>query len=119
MKFIPGEINIICTNLENSLIFYRDVLGFTVVDHADPAIRLACGERHYLLLAVAQLRADVRPYCCKATFSIDLLVDDLDEAVEHFRQHEVKFVDEFPRNDKRCFIEDPDGLVIEIIKADN
>ncbi len=28
MKFAVGEINIICTNLEASLRFYRDILGF-------------------------------------------------------------------------------------------
>ena len=29
MEFRAGEINIICTDVEKSLKFYRDVLGFT------------------------------------------------------------------------------------------
>ena len=30
MQFKPGEINIICSDLQQSLHFYRDLLGFSV-----------------------------------------------------------------------------------------
>ena len=41
MRFSPGETNVICTQLERSLVFYRDVLGYRVVEEEDGAVRLA------------------------------------------------------------------------------
>ena len=52
-KFSIGEINVICTDIEESLYFYRDILGFSVVEQEDETWHLACGKQSVLLLPVA------------------------------------------------------------------
>ena len=42
MRFRMGETNIICTDLERSLHFYRDLLGFEALEPEGPAWHLEC-----------------------------------------------------------------------------
>lgn len=116
MNFTIGEINIIGTDLERSLHFYRDVLGFEAIEREDPGYHLRCGDVKLLLLAVAG-PGQIQPYCSKPEISIDLLVDDLQEAYIHLTSYGVKFVSEFEPNSDRFFIRDPDGLVFEVIQS--
>jgi catechol 2,3-dioxygenase len=112
-----GEINIICTDLERSLRFYRDVLGFAVLNAEGPAWHLTCGETKFLLLGVAQRGHDRLPYCQMADFSIDLMVPNLDEARRHLSAAGVEFISETAPSPSRFFIRDPDGLALEIIQS--
>jgi catechol 2,3-dioxygenase-like lactoylglutathione lyase family enzyme len=114
-----GETNIICTDLERSLRFYRDLLGFEALEPEGPAWHLACDGRKFLLLGVAGRSREPTPYCEVAEFSLDLLVDDLREAKRRFEAAGVQFVSEFEPSADRFFIRDPDGLVLEIIQAAN
>ena len=111
-----GEINIICTDLDRSLPFYRDVLGFEAIEQEGIAYHLRCGQTRFLLLPVASSKLSRPPYGQTPEFSIDLLVDDLTETVRHFQAHQVEFVSEWQANDKRVYIRDPDGLVFEVIQ---
>jgi catechol 2,3-dioxygenase-like lactoylglutathione lyase family enzyme len=111
-----GEINIICTDLDRSLAFYRDALGFEVIEQEGPAYHLRCGEARFLLLGVAESPRELRSYCQSPEFSIDLITDDLSGVVERLRRQGVNFVSEFAPSAKRAFIRDPDGLVFEIIQ---
>ena len=111
-----GEINIICTDLDRSITFYRDVLGFELLKREKLACHLRCGHINFLLLAIAQSRPPNLPYGRTPTFSIDLLVDDLTNVVAHFKAEQVEFVSEWAPNEKRVFIRDPDGLVFEVIQ---
>jgi catechol 2,3-dioxygenase len=111
-----GEINIICTELDRSLRFYRDVLGFEVLGAEGPAYHLACGGTRFLLLGVARRSREALPYCQVADFSIDLLVPDLDEARRHMQAAGVETIFEPSPSSTRFFIRDPDGLVIELIR---
>lgn len=112
-----GEINIICTDLERSLMFYRDVLGFEVAEWEGIACHLRCGEVRFLLLPIASSRPARAAYGQTPEFSVDLLVDDLAETVRHFQAHAVEFLSEWQANEKRAFIRDPDGLVFEVIQG--
>lgn len=116
MQFLPGETNIICTNLQNSLHFYRDVLGFEVVGHRDKTYHLRCGNQSYVLMPVAQILPTLAPYCSIPTISFDLQVSDLRAACEYLKAHEVAFEKDFDPSRNSFFIRDPDGLVIEITK---
>lgn len=111
-----GEINIICTDLDRSIKFYRDVLGFEVLEQDDIACHIRCGQTRFLLLAMAQSESSRLPYGQTPEFSIDLMVNDLAEAVHYLKAHQVEFVSEWAENEKRVFIRDPDGLVFEVIQ---
>lgn len=119
MRFRIGETNIICTDLERSLRFYRDLLGFEVLEAEGPAWHLACDGRKFLLLGVAERSREPVPYCQTAEFSLDLLVEDLDQAKRRCEAAGVRFVAGFEPSASRFFIHDPDGLVLEIIAAAN
>ena len=111
-----GEINIICTDLDRSIKFYRDVLSFEVLEREGAACHLRCGQINFLLLAIAQSRPPNLPYGQMPTFSIDLLVDDLAKVFAHFKAEQVEIISEWAPNEKRIFIRDPDGLVFEVIQ---
>lgn len=87
MKFTPGEINIICTNLEQSRHFYCEILGFEKVSEEDGAVHLQCHGRQYLLLPVAQQPSSSATYCSKAEFSMDLMVADIKAAANYLHKH--------------------------------
>lgn len=80
-------------------------------------LALACGDTKFLLLPVASSTRRPPKYCTEPTFSIDLLVPDLQVAKELFESEGVDFVEEIPANEARFFIRDPDGLVLEIVQS--
>jgi catechol 2,3-dioxygenase-like lactoylglutathione lyase family enzyme len=92
LTFKPGETNIICLDLERSLRFYRDILGFQVVEHeGSAAVHMRCAEQPFLLLAVAKSPINEVEYCEVPAISFDLLVRDIKEAVSYFENHGVEF----------------------------
>ena len=72
MKFKIGETNIICSNLDNSLKFYKDILGFEIAEHEDGAVRLKCNNSYFLLLPVAKPAERRGDYCAFPEISFDL-----------------------------------------------
>lgn len=116
MRFALGEINVICSDLARSLVFYRDVLGFDVVEQEGSAWHLRCGQQLVLLLPVAETPAPTAPYCQMATLSADLLVDDLEAAYHHLRHHHVQFELEWQADAASFILRNPDGLVWEVLE---
>lgn len=114
MEFIPGETNIVCTNLQQSLHFYRDILGFEVVGKEKNVCYLRRGNQTFALMPVAQILPNRAPYCSVPTISFDLMVSDIRAAYEYLKTHDVTFEKELDGNNNSFFIRDPDGLVIEI-----
>lgn len=112
-----GEINVVCTDAEKSLRFYRDILGFEVLGEEGGCWHLACGETKFLLLPFAGSPRKPPKYCAEASFSVDLLVSDLQATKKFFESEGVDFVKEVSPNEERFFIRDPDGLVLEIIQS--
>lgn len=115
MQFSPGEINIICTQLDRSLAFYRDVLGYRVIGEENGAVRLALGERLLLLLPLASAPALELPYCERAAVTFDLLTDDLEAAARYLANCLVQFEKPWTLGDDYIVIKDPDGLRIEVV----
>jgi catechol 2,3-dioxygenase-like lactoylglutathione lyase family enzyme len=116
MKFQPGEINIICTDVQASLHFYRDVLGFIPTTDEEGFYHLLFGGNQYLLLPIAQPAASIDPYGAVPQFSMDLMVDDLRAAYAYFTQHGVAFAKEWKEGARMFVIRDPDGLHWEVIQ---
>jgi len=112
-----GEVNIVCTDAERSLGFYQDILGFDVTSEEDGCWHLTCGGVRFLLLPFATSREEHPSYCSEPVFSIDLIVDDLDAAKNHLESNGVEIMSDPAPNDSRILIRDPDGLVIEVIRA--
>ena len=116
-EFSIGEINVICSDIGQSLHFYRDILGFSVVEREGDAWHLASGARSVLLLPVAAQRRKPSPYCSVPTVSVDLMVDDLAAAHRHFKAHDVTFESAWVPDSRSFYIHDPDGLVWEVIAS--
>lgn len=114
MVFKSGETNIICTNIENSLKFYKNILGFEFVEKEGIAIRLRNGDNKFLLLPVAKSPRISAPYCTTPEYSLDLLVNSLPDAIAHLKSHNI--VPE-KQDEYSAIIRDPDGLVIEVIQT--
>ena len=112
-----GEVNIVCTDAERSLRFYRDLLGFEVIGEEEDAHHLRCGETQFLLLPVAESEGDRSPYCSVAAISVDILVTDISEAVRRLRAAGVEFASEWTPGASHVFVRDPDGLVMEVIQG--
>ena len=117
MHFHIGEINIICTDIQRSLHFYHEVIGFALVEEEGDAYHLRAGEAAILLLPAASGVAPDGPYCSYATFSIDLVVEDAREAARYLREQGVFFERDWEPNQVNFFIRDPDGLVLEVIES--
>ena len=115
VKFSPGEINIICTQLDRSLAFYRDALGYRFIEEEDGAVRLALGDRFLLLLPLASAPAIESPYCDRAEVTFDLRTSDLAEAVSHLSACNVEFEKPWDSSQNYIVIKDPDGLRIEVV----
>lgn len=117
MKFTFGEINIICRDLQRSLHFYRNLLGFTEVAEEDGAVHLRSGNQLFLLLPVAAQDAPApAPYCTVPTYSMDLTVHDLKAAYDYFQQNKVTIERAWKPDAVMFVIRDPDGMLWEIIQ---
>jgi catechol 2,3-dioxygenase-like lactoylglutathione lyase family enzyme len=116
MKFTPGETNIVCTNAEASLKFYRDILGFEFIETEEGAHRLKCGNNYYLLLPFAKSKREKLPYCSVSEISIDLHVDNIAETAVYLKSNNVEFENGWKPGDIPLIIRDPDRLVIELIQ---
>jgi catechol 2,3-dioxygenase-like lactoylglutathione lyase family enzyme len=110
-----GEINIICSDVARSLRFYRDILGFNVESEEEGYWHLSCGGVRFLLLPFAAPRPELPPYCSEPTYSIDIVVSDLEAAMTYMQSHGVTIMNDPPPNDRRFFIRDPDGLPLEVV----
>lgn len=115
MEFGPGEMNVICTNLERSLAFYRDVLGYRVIEEDQGALRLGLEAQILLLLPEASKPAAEARYCERAELSFDLRTGDLEAAARHFESCGVELEKPWSAGDDFFVIKDPDGLHIEIV----
>ena len=117
MTFRLGPVNVICTSLERSLAFYRDVLGFELAEREEGFARLQCGDRALYLLEAEGAEPQSTPYCQVAAFSLDLEVEDIEAAFAHFQACGARFARELEPGGDSFFVMDPDGLVLEVVRS--
>jgi glyoxylase I family protein len=136
------HIGIGVSNLERSLRFYRDLLGFTP-EHAldvegeptDTLLRLRGTKLHAEYLARDGVRIELlhfasppapprpeRPMHQHGLTHLSFRVTDLDAVVDALRAAGERVLDEtiirFPEwQSAACFIVDPDGQLIELVQA--
>jgi glyoxylase I family protein len=120
------HVSLSVTDLQQSLQFYRDILGLTVLEEPSEGI-VFDGEEAIVLagrtaLCLQAHRTNVgSPFDPRCTgldhlaFAIDSL-EDLHRAAEHLDVAGVKHSDVKPLGEYGCFIElhDPDGIQIEL-----
>ncbi|MCA9888922.1 MAG: VOC family protein [Anaerolineae bacterium] len=117
MNFSFGEINIICTNLDRTLHFYRDVLGFTPTTDEEGFYHMKFGGNQFLLLPIASQPLPESPYGSMAGCSLDLQVGDLKAAYDYFVEQGVTIDTPWQPGKSMFVIRDPDGLPWEIVGA--
>jgi catechol 2,3-dioxygenase-like lactoylglutathione lyase family enzyme len=116
MKFEPGEINIICSDVGASLRFYQDILGFAPEKDEEGFYHLHFGKRVYLVLPFAQHPMQIADYGTVPQFSMDLIAADIKAAYEYFKEHGVAFAQKWQEGEVMFVVRDPDGLPWEIIQ---
>ena len=131
------------SNLDRTLAFFRDALGFEVtskgprspsliqaitgVDGAEVLIAYVRGPGHSIELIEyiePETRSSVRPRPCDTGFShIAYDVDNIDAAIQAARDHSVEpigpvvAIDQGPNRGSRvAYLRDPDGITIEFIE---
>ena len=131
------------SDLDRSLAFFRDALGFEVtskgprspsliqaitgVEGAEVLIAYVRGPGHSIELIEyiePETRSSVRPRPCDTGFShIAYDVDDIDAAIKAARDHSVEpigpvvAIDQGPNRGSRvAYLRDPDGITIEFIE---
>ena len=117
MKFSPGETNVICTQLDRSIEFYRDTLGYQIIEEEDGAVRLALEDRFLLLLPLASDPAVESSYYQHAELTFDLRTSDLAAAARHLMDCNVTFEKPWNPGDSYIVIKDPVGLRIEVVES--
>ncbi|NDJ54627.1 MAG: VOC family protein [Chloroflexi bacterium] len=114
MRFQPGEINIVCSDIGTSLHFYRDILGFEAEQDEWGFTHLRAGAFQYVLLPTAEETPPVQPYGVIPQLSMGLYVTDLAEAAAYFKEHGVSFAEDLEEGGEMFVIRDPDGLPWEV-----
>ena len=118
MKFTLGEINFVVKDLKRSLAFYTSIFGFKEIERGEDFFKLALGKQTITFLQFAKQELKEYKYGDYPTISIDILVDDIEKTVEHFKKHQVDFVEEWKPGNSFVFIYDPDRLVLEVIERE-
>ena len=115
------------SDLDRSLAFFRDALGFEVTSKGprNPSlIQAITGVEELFQYIEAESRGSVRPRPCDTGFShIAYDVDNIDAAIQAARDHSVEpigpvvAIDQGPNRGSRvAYLRDPDGITIEFIE---
>ena len=113
-RFEIGETNVLCTDADRSLAFYRDILGFEYVTEDHGAHRLKCGSAFVLLLPIAEEPSRIVTYGQTAALSFDLYAQDLGLAHDYLVDNGVE-IQTVRMTDGYLIIKDPDGLLLEVV----
>lgn len=109
-----GEINVMSTDLDSALRFYRDTLGLPELEREAGAVRLGLGPITLLVLPFAESASDADGYPGRATISFDVVVEDVDamvDALEAVGGRRIDVIDD----GAGWAVADPDGNIIEVI----
>jgi len=115
-------VTLIVADIARSVAFYRDVLGATVLREGEPTfLRLA---NTWIIINKGGGPTDDKPEIIASsprdlstlTSFINLRVVDIHRCYELWRSRGAKFITE-PKvhpSEKRCYMRDPDGYLIEV-----
>jgi len=120
------HVHVATTDLEASIRFYTNVLGFQLVRRVkvgtqEPAPQIAYVAFDGFMIEFAQVRHGNALQGTEA-LPLGLAVDDLDEAMEMFHSHGVEIVSPPSRAKsfagRQASIRDPSGVVLEVRQYD-
>lgn len=115
-----NHIAVVTRNVERSIKFYRDVLGFREVERPNFTFAGAWMFNYGLMIHIIESDAAGRPGGEIQTRAahIALHADDLDAVERLLKEHDVAYrKSEVPgRSVKQLFFQDPDGFHIEVGK---
>lgn len=116
-----GAVRLQVGDRERSVEFYRDVLGFTVQESVGDTVKLGVpGSAHPLVELVARAgTAPVRPYSRLGLYHFAILLPDraaLGRALLHLHRHRVALGMADHLVSEALYLNDPDGLGIEIYR---
>jgi metallothiol transferase len=108
------------TDLERSKVFYRDLLGCSVVHHNPLMVFMSCGDSHFVLTKMENHVAPNPPGCTLFHHAFVIARDEFDAAMEEVRRWNVEILSyddaghrTFPG--RHAYFHDPDGNCIELI----
>jgi catechol 2,3-dioxygenase len=112
-----GQVNLKVQNLERSVAFYREVIGFEVIEQTDSSANLTADGKT-VLLSIQQSN-NLVPKQGKTTglYHYALLLpkrSDLAGIVQHFREIGLRFGSSDHLVSEALYLSDPDGNGIEI-----
>lgn len=121
-----NHIAIICSNYENSLKFYTDILGFCIIDEEYREERLSRRTTlslngNYLIELFTFPKSPARPSYPEAlglrhlAFTVDNINDTIAELDAKGIAHEPLRIDNI-HHEKTLFLHDPDMLPIEFVE---
>jgi catechol 2,3-dioxygenase-like lactoylglutathione lyase family enzyme len=121
VEFIATE-TLIVTDISRSVAFYRDVLGATVLREGEPTLlRL---KNIWIIINKGGGPTDDKPEVIASppkdlnTLSsfLNLRVVDIERCYELWRSRRAHFITEpkVHKTEKRCYMRDPDGYLIEV-----
>jgi methylmalonyl-CoA/ethylmalonyl-CoA epimerase len=102
-----AHIGIAVENIEEQIVWYRDILGFSVVGYEDVpdqkvrVVILAVGEIHVELLQPTSPDSPIAKYLEKKGSGIHHIayeVDDIKEAIAYFTEKKIQMIDKSPRS---------------------
>ena len=115
MKVTRGETNLYVTDIDRSARFYCDALDFVIAESDNSFCKV---QHHGLTITLFQAKGEGsrEPVGARPSMTADMLVDDLDEAVERIRAcgGEVAEIRTWEEGRFTLF-RDPDGISWELI----
>jgi glyoxylase I family protein len=121
------HVEIVTSNLERTLKFYTEILGFKIQQKMNPGrppieelVFIELGGTMIEIFSVKEpvlLSEEIWQIGCRK-FAIE--VDDLDKTVDYLQSKGIELSEEIIAVEslKRAEIKDPDGLSIELIQRD-
>ena len=112
-----GEVHLNVTNLEKSVQYYKEVIGFKVLEEkADKVVLTADGKKPLLIIEQPENITPKEPHRSGLYHFALLLPEraDLGAIIKHFVQHNVRLGASDHLVSEALYLSDPDGNGIEI-----
>ena len=109
---------LVVKNLQESKLFYVNILGLDLVSESDSCIKLLAGS-HEVLMFQGTLPAINYQHGYNSSSTLVFTVKNLDEKINELRNHGVEFIHDVPnQNDwgRYSAFKDPSGIVHELFE---